>query len=471
MKRPSPQNRSACWAIALAGLSHLGASFNVETVPGDAANTRVFVAQADRDASPEIFVLSGFTLTLLQDGGTRKSATFTLDPSTSVIDVTDLDDDGIPELCSVVGPEIRWRSLAPGSPESTSTILFSWDTLLAQSDGGPRPYVLATKWRGEPALALPDSEGLVILSLSGEVLHRFPLEDAGRSHMRVTHAIPPQAGPPGALEFWADDALDAPGSLGPGEWADGPVPTARRASYAQAREASGLPPEDWPWFLLTPTSDPVRRVVYALPESGRGDTLIRLRGEGRREVPESSAAFTYSPQRRYPGTIVVPPETPPDFNSDGYADLLLWSSPMPGTSVESLMRAAQSRTWPIRLTTHLFSPTRNLYQGQPASRIEIRVPLAWTLLSSNGLPLRHLVMRDINGDGRTDLALATGRARFALWLCKYPGAFSKEPDYSAELPEAIRDVALVADMGEFHTSVIALRGEKAVYVLTLPEGS
>lgn len=469
MNRSSHRSICACWAIALAGLGLLGASFNVEIVPGGAANTRAFVAQADRDAAPEIFVLSGFALTVLQDGGTRKADTFILDPGTSVIDVADVDDDGISELYSVAGAEIRRRSLAPGSSESTSTILFSRDTLLAQSDAGPRPYVLATKWRGQPALALPESEGLVILSLAGEVLHRFPLDDTGRTHLRVTHASPPQAGRPGALEFWADGALNAPQSLEPGERPDDLLPTARRASYAQAREASGLPPEDWPWFLLTATSDPQRRIMYALPESGRGETLIRVRGEPRRESPESSAAFGYSPQRRYPGTIVVPPERPPDFNSDGYADLLLWSSPMPGTSVDSLLRAAQSRNWPLRLTTHVFSPTRNIYQGQATSRIEIRVPIAWTLMPKNGLPLRHLVLRDINGDGRTDVALATGTSRFALWLCKSPGAFSKEPDYSAELPEAIRDVALVAGMGEIRTSVIALRGDKAVYVLTLPE--
>ncbi|MCH8203567.1 MAG: hypothetical protein IID09_00295 [Candidatus Hydrogenedentes bacterium] len=470
MSRPRSQSIAAGWAIAFAGLSQLGASFHVETVPGDAANTRAFVAQADQDAPPEIFVVSGFTLTILQFGGDREALTFTLDEGTSVIDIADPDGDGTPELYSIVGTEIRRRSLSPGRSASTSTILFSRETLLAQSDGGPRPYVLATRWRGRPALALPESEGLVILSLAGEVLHRFPLDRTGRGRLRPTYAFPPQAGGPGALEFWADSTFDAPGSLERGGPLDDLLMRARRASYAQAREASKLPPEDWPWFRLTPTTDPDRRVMYALPGSGRRDTLIRIRNRRTPNAPSATAPFVYSPERRYPGTIVVPPETPPDFNADGFADLLLWSSPMPGTSVDSLMRAARTQNWPVRLSAHVFSPTRNIYDGRPIAHIEVRLPLGWTLMPKRGLPLRHLVLRDINGDGRTDIALATAPARFAVWFCKPQGSFSKAPDYTAELPENIDTVALVADMGEGRPSVIALRGKKAIYVLSLPEG-
>ena len=470
MSRPRRQSTAACWAIAVAGLSQLGASFDVERVAGAASNTRVFLAQADGDAAPEIFVVSGFTLTMLKDDGNPKAVTYTLDDATSVIDVADPDGDGIPELYSVVGTEIRWRSLALAGSASTSTVLFSRDTLLARADAGPRPYVLATRWRGRPALALPESEGLVIVSIAGEVLHRFPMESTDRGHPRPTYALPPQAGGPGALEFWVDNTFDARVALEGDEPSDDLLLSARRASYAQAREASKLPPEDWPWFLLAPATDPERRVMYALSDPGRGDTLLRIRGRRTRDAPAATAPFAYSPERRYPGTIIVPPQTPPDFNADGFADLLLWSSPRPGTSIDSLMRAAQTRNWPVRLSTHVFSPTRNIYEGQPVARIEVRLPLAWTLMPKNGLPLRHLVLRDINGDGRTDVALATGPARFALWLCKSPGFFSKDPDCTAELPEPIREVALVADMGEDRPSIIALRGDKAVYVLSLPEG-
>ncbi len=469
MSRPCSQSTAACCAIVFAGLTQLGASFDVKTVAAAASNTRVFVAQADGDAAPEIFVVSGFKLTMLQDSGNRENLTYTLDDDTAVIDVLDADGDGIPELYSVVGTEIRWRSLAIGGSASTSAVLFSRDTLLARSDGGPRPYVLATRWRGRPALALPESEGLVIVSLAGEVLHRFPVDGTRRGHPRPTYAVPPQAGGPGALEFWVDNTFDAQAPLEREDPSDILLMSARRASYAQARAASKLPPEDWPWFLLAPGTDPERRVMYALSDPGRGDTLLRMRGRRTRDAPAATAPFDYSPERRYPGTIIVPPETPPDFNADGFADLLLWSSPRPGTSIDSLMRAAQMRNWPVRLATHVFSPTRNIYEGQPVARIEVRLPLAWTLMPKNGLPLRHLVLRDINGDGRTDIALATGRARFALWLCKSPGFFSKGPDCTAELPEPIREVALVADMGEGRPSIIALRGAKAVYVLSLPE--
>lgn len=461
----------ASCAIAAAGALQLGASFDIKVLPAKGPNVRIFLAQADADSAAELFVVSGFTLTLVQGPGPLDTITYDLDERTSAIDVADADGDGIPELYSVVGHEIRRRSLAPNEAAEREKVLFSRETLLSNSDGGPRPYVLVTKWLGQPALALPENDGLRIFSFDGAVLNHFPIQRPERSAggLRRTYVTPPQAAPAGALEFWADTTFDAPASMLPDGGEEAQFPSERRAPYLQAREAADLPPEDWPWFALASTIDPEQRVAYALSRSRQSDTLIRIRRRETRDLSLATALFTYSPKRRYPGTLIIPPGPPPDFNADGYADLLLWTSPRPGTSIDSLIQAARARDWPVRLTAHLYSDSKSIYEGQPAARIEARLPIGWSLLPQNGLPLRHLVLRDISGDGRTDVGFATGPARFALWIVRPPATFSSTPDYTADLPEAIQEVALVADMGAGGVTVIALRGENALYLLSLPQ--
>ncbi len=461
----------ASCAIVAAGALQLGASFDVKVIPTQAPNVQVFVAQADADPAAELFVVSDFTLTLVQGPGPLDTITYDLDERTSAIDVADADGDGIPELYSIAGREIRRRSLAPGQAAERETVLFSRETLLSNADGGPRPYVLVTKWAGRPALALPESDGLRIFSLDGAILDHFPIERPKHSGegLRHTYVTPPQAAPAGAIEFWADATFDAPGSALPDSGEEAQFPSERRAPYSQAREASDLPPEDWPWFPLASTIAPEQRVGYALPGARRAETSISIRRRTTRGLSPNAAPFTHSPERRYPGTLVIPPGAPPDFNGDGYADLLLWSSPRPGTSVDSLMQSARARDWPVRLTTHLYSDSKNIYEGKPAARIETRLPIGWHLLPQDGLPIRHLVLGDISGDGRTDVGLATDPARFDLWIARPPATFSGEPDYTANLPEAIQEVALVTDLGAEGATVIALRGENALYLLSLPE--
>lgn len=467
------QSRLARSAIVLAALCQLAASFDVQTIPGTATNTTVFVAQAGAGAASGLFIVSGNTLIMVRGGGQEDTVTFSLENGTAAIDIADVDNDGTAEIYTVAGREIRRRSVNPEEDGSTSRVLFSRETLLSTSDGGPRPCVLITDWEGRPALALPEKDGLSVLSLDGTLLKHFPRETAYLHPATLRHTVvaPPQAGPPGTLELWADVLFDSPGPPGFGDTVKDPPPSYRRATYTQAHEASKLPPADWPWFLLAPAKSPGQRVMYAIAGSSQGNTLIRIRGPEPDGNSKTSAAFRYSPQRHYPGTLVSPAGTAPDFNADGYTDLLLWTSPRPGTSIDSLMRAARARTWPVRLTTHLFSRVKGIYSGSPAARIELLLPITWSLALDGGSPLRHMVLRDINGDGYTDIGLALGPTRFALWTYKIPGSFSAMPDYTADLPEAIQGIALVAEIGDAQTLLIALRGSKALYLLRLPEST
>ena len=166
MSPPRLQNIVLSWAAVLAALCQIAASFDVQTIPGNASNTRVFIAQADSDAASELFIVSGLSLTMVDGGGHEDSITFSLEEGTTAIDVADVDGDGTAEIYTVAGNEIRQRSMTPqqGS-EPESRLLFSRETLLSTSDGGPQPYVIVTKWEGRPTLALPDKDGLSILTL------------------------------------------------------------------------------------------------------------------------------------------------------------------------------------------------------------------------------------------------------------------------------------------------------------------
>ena len=466
----SRKPRLACLALAAAGACQLAASFEVRTIPAEGPGVHAFLAQVDADSDPELLVLSGNALTIVFAPDFDKTTTLLLEAGTSVFDIADTDGDGVAELYSIAGTEIRRRLLLTDGRASESTLLFSRDTWLAGADGYPKPYVLITTWEGRPALALADSEGLSLVGLDGTDLTRFSATRASARPKKLGagHAVFPQAGPPGALEFNISATFVAPAGLnGQPEYAD-VAPKARRATPLQAREASRLAPEDWPWFLLAPIKGPDQRVAYALTRGARGDTLIRFRRTDTRNLPAGGRAFYFSPERRYPGTLIIPPLDGPDFNGDGYADLLMWSSPRPGASTDSLLRAIRSRNWPVRLTMHRYSRLREVYEGRPTARIELRLPLEWSLLPESGMPLRHLILSDMDGDGLTDVGLATGPTRYALWLSHLPGGFEREPDYTADLPERIKEIALVVGAATDRSSMIVLIGDRAGYLLTLP---
>ena len=86
---------------------------------------------------------------------------------------------------------------------------------------------------------------------------------------------------------------------------------------------------------------------------------------------------------------------------------------------------------------------------------------------ADGAPLRHLVMRDLNDDGRTDIGLASGEHTYSIWL--FDEGFDAQPDFSQRFPEPIKEVAFAEELHGRGTS-IGLRGTNTLYVLH-PTGS
>jgi hypothetical protein len=166
------------------------------------------------------------------------------------------------------------------------------------------------------------------------------------------------------------------------------------------------------------------------------------------------APIEEGPMRSYPGRLGVL-EDSPDFNGDGFADLLLWNTPMPGTSVESLVRTLLGRTWPVRLTVHLFSVEKQRFEPSVAASLSVKAPVPW-FLDEEG-PVRHPVFRDFNGDGNSDLAFCTDENTFSVWL--YQDGFKSAPDETHVFDEPITRVELTADLDESGRHAIVLRSE------------
>lgn len=460
--------------VLAAALASIAPSFTVRKLPIRDSGASAFIAHGDADSVADVFVLEGNSLTLYPSGAGRPPYTLVLPAGTSAIDVADIDGDGQNDLVAVTDGQIRRYALAASENQGTPELLLLIETRFADPEAAPYPCVLVVPYEGSLVLALPVDNALELWDFQGERVAIFPiapetLEDtAYRSPFAAWGIDPPRAGPPGSLEFRITSTISATPQL-PGQLLPGAAPGLpfRPGTPTQARDAASLRAVAWPWFPLRSRGRQDERILYSLAGPDFTDTIIRIRRPEDRRSRLGKDAFYISPKRRYPGVIIAPRDQLPDFNADGFTDLLLWKAPRPGASIDSLTMAMHGGTWPVQLTTHLFSPDRGLYEARPAGHIQCRVPVHWFISKEHGAPLRNLVQSDFDGDGRMDIGFTTDSKTFALWLWR--GKFTKDPDFTASFSEVLEGVEMVVDLeGQGRTTVI-LRSSKAFYLLSLPK--
>lgn len=441
--------------------------FGLRTVPLPQPHAHVFLAQADRDVTADVFVLDGSMLTAYPDAGGGTPFQIELLPGTSAFDIVDLDRDGEGEVVAVCGDRIMRYPLSGGKQPVQPEELFSLTTQLGGSSAQPYPCVLAVQNNGGVALALPTEDTLEVRNADGALVAGYPGKTGPPGNesygwpFSVWPIEPPQVGRLGALEVRVtrvvELAPDLPDDFLPDRLQSLPQ---RRGTFSQMRDAAGLDPTTWMWFPLLRNGGGAKRVLFALA----GDTLIRLREEQSSQRGLVAGGVKIGPERRYPGTLILPDGDLPDFNGDGFVDLLLWSAPGPGVSIDSLTRVVTSRTWPIRLTVHLFAPDKNRYEPRPAGQVTARVPLPWFFMLESGAPLRNCILRDFDGDGRTDLAVSVSESTFAVWLYQETG-FAGNPDQTFSFPERLSGVEFVEDLDGVGRASVALRTQKSVHIL------
>ncbi len=453
-----------------------GALFSLQTIPVEQPDAQCFFAEADGRGGGDLVVIDGRQLTVHVGAETGGKLSILLDPESSALDIADIDGDGQPDLVVVAGDRVLKYSLEPTASRDPQ-VLFSTHSQLSAAAPRPFPHVLVLARGGRPLIALPTAEKLELRAPSGELVESHPigLDAAHRvSFGQPFSALPvqpPRLGLPTALELrviqTAAFVPDLPEGLAP---LDSGVAQQFSGSVAQAAVAARKdPPESWPWFRLHPSgAQDDERVFYAYDPDGARETLVRVR----RALPPVAGRgreLKLSGVQRYPGMAVPCATTVPDFNGDGYADLLLWNAAAPVPTVGAISRALTEGYWSVRLTVHLFDPASGRYSPVPFAVIPLQVPVAWFLADPGSPPVRHLVLDEFNGNDRTDLLCATAPDKLAVWV-SVPSGIRPDPLQVIQFPGPVQRVELRGDLdGEGRISLV-LSGPKTFYILRARKG-
>ena len=457
-------------ALTLALRLFLSALFEVHALPFEHNDAECFIAEAGERGAPGLFVLDGWRLSA--HGNAEPEAAFTVEllPGTSAVDIADIDGDGLSEVVGICGERLvsyRLDGEGPAEPKD----LFLLATQFAAPAAHPFLHVLVIKRDGEPLLALPCEATLELRRASGELVEQCPIGPDAPQHVTygrpfaIWEVDPPQVGHAEALEFRVSRILaskpDLPDGLLPVE-AVGPV--FQRATTRQARDAAELEPDAWPWFPVRLDRRIPLRALYALTGPGHGDTLIRIQQPDPAGSEGRNGPVLTGPKRRYPGALLLIEDMLPDFNADGYTDLLLWKAADPTPTVDGMARAMMGGRWPLRVTMHLFAPDKERFAPRSAGSILLEAPLTWFLTSGSGAPLAHVALCDVDGDGATDFGCSTEDRTYSVWHCSGAG-FAVEPDFYQVFDESIQEVVLQVDLDGYGRRSIVLRGEERFFVL------
>ena len=445
--------------------------FEVTALPFDQPEARCFIAEWNGDDNGDFFVLDGNILKVLATGPEGPLDIIRLDEGVSAFDIVDTNNDELSEVIAISGNNILLyqHPVSPNSDETEVTppkILLSIETHFSENVARPFPYVLTVQRDNVTLLSLPTDDGVELRSLDGALVKILPVNDPANALHGYTESFSGLALPssePGlrqTLEFRVNRLL-APNPF----LTEAPIdPPMRRGTPRQAREAEHLGPDAWPWFALRKDDLQAGRALFALTGPQHFETSVRIR------APISEEAGTpqnlrLGPPRRYPGALIAGASELPDFNGDGFVDLILWKAPRPVPTVDAVTKALMGGDWPIRITVHLYSEESGRFAPRPVDFMEQRVPFTQILLGNNGtVPLRMVVMEDFNGDGRTDFACATNPDTYEVWLFGEDG-FDDTPNFHQTFSEPIVSIAFRADLAGNGKTSLGLRGERTLYVL------
>ncbi|MBL7645838.1 MAG: VCBS repeat-containing protein [Candidatus Hydrogenedentes bacterium] len=458
-------------AVATLTLLAGGALLQVQMLPWTPEKSACFTTDVNLDGRAEICILQEQLLHIYGRRSTEPLYSIALPARTTAIDIADVDNDGVADLIALRGEDVlRYALSGSGAPEPE--VLFTQQSQFSRADGYPFPAVLIVDRGDGPLIALPTEEALEVRKLSGELVNSYPIGVNAPYHVSIgkpfsywvnQHA---QSGPADALEFRVnrlasfkpllpDDAfpIDVAGR-----------PPQRLGLSRQQWEADAHRPESWPWFSIAHTATEEVRGLYRQSESEPDATSIRVRTLPSKNNPETAAGEVLGPSRLYPGSLVLHAEAFPDFNGDGFSDIMLWKAPRPGLSADGLSRALTSSRWPLNITTHVYLPEKKRFSPRPQTLISMEIPVAWFMAPSPQGPLQALVLRDFNGDGRTDFGCLTAEDTFTAWQAEGEGLAAKAA-IEERFPSRVDEVMFETDLDGQGTTSIALRCGEQLAIL------
>ncbi len=461
----------ACVCIASTAI------FEVHMIPLENRNAVCFFADISGDKTADLVVLDGLLLRIFEDAQSDAEQRIALQPGTSAVDIADIDGDGICEAVAIHGDRIVAYKTAPGA-SGVSQELFRLDTLYGgvsgfSVDARVQPFIttLVIRRDGSTLLALPREDTLELRSTDGDLVESFPIGADAPRHVGYGRpfsswtARPPQIGPEDALEWHISRVLafkpTFPEDTIPVEIMD---PLYHRVAQRLLPETISLSAEAWPWFPLRKDGSHRERALYALGGGDHRTTVLRVQRPAPGGPDRPDRELRMGPARSYRGVILTEEEDLPDFNGDGYVDMVLWKTPSPALTLDVLTRALMGGRWPVWITTHLYLPDQGRFSPHPSGSIALEAPLSWFPPGVPDAPVQHVVMRDMDGDGRADFGCGITPYSFSVWRHTDQG-FSEAPDFHHEFQVPITKVEARVDLdGRGRTSIV-LRSEDHIYML------
>jgi len=413
----------------------------------------VFLVDIDLDGSGDVAVLDGFKLTIFPTADREHSLTLTLPANARALDITPHPGTGEIAVIAVCGSEIRQFSFGGNA---NGDRLFEHHSYLSGSDG-PYRYVMVFERNGESLFFLPSVDAIELRTWSGELRERIEPETADRfeevagySRNRAT------IGSAESLEFFIHRSVGNELAFIEKQWED--VTGLRTYSHSMALSEFhelNSPGDRWPWFALQSDDEESTRVRCAV-RLHPSETHIRMDS-----TLSDPVVGGIGPARRYPGMVTKLNAQLPDFNGDGYTDLLLWNTDRPSVSPATIARMTFQKDWPIRLTVHLFDPKSGRYTAKPHTSLSVRAGWNMLLQQKYGSPLYHYVVNDLDADGRTDVAFTADSQTYVRWMMDDRGAHAE----TFRLAKPIERVSFQQPLDDTGRVTIGLRTENKLYVL------
>lgn len=449
--------------LSLAGLVAAPDELSVQRYSAEHEDAHLYVLPVEQSTVPKIVILDDLTLTLYPANSSRASLSHTIPADTLLFDLVDTNGDGELELFTLSPSAFYHHSGVQGT---ALVELFSVEPSLYWTVDRPFLHPLVVPYLDAYHAAIPHLNEIRMMSLTGEEVIRFPKVMSNADALFSLPVQSNQLGMEGSFEFRVDALLTTPIV----------VPQALRStvirelyeplSPRKLRVAAKMEVEAWPQFPLTTRADDMSMVLYASQGPEHVNTIIRLKKAVPRSVPNSTEPFSFSPKRMYPGTIAIADSGLPDFNGDGYYDLVLWSVPMPGHSTAKLLNSIQSQLWDLEISIHLYNPEKGLYEARPMSRIRTEIALQYLFTRQSQHPLHNLSFADMNHDGKSDLIYSPTPDSVEVWL--YKSGFRGEPHYRNTFSHNVSLVSVPSQDVSTESHSILMRDELSIYRLSIP---
>lgn len=446
----------------------VGVSWDLSSIPLQNREAVSFLAPVSSRSTVALFVLDNNNL-VVQTLRPLETNKIELEKGTSAVDVYDLDGDGVNDVLAVCGDRIMRYTIPSAEKSVSSETLFTAPSTWSVPCFQAKPVPLVISLQGEKFVGLPTENAFQVYRFDGACAFSFPrkTEEQHESPFGQAFSLDLRGfSTPNSIALRVyctrEYSYDLPDSL---ERSDEISPLYKRISSTQHATLENTDYKGWPWFRLQTKRDASSRAFYRLISPGFRETEVVIDDAAAMRTPMLSPHQARWSSFKYPGRIFPMGDTVPDFNGDGYADVLFLSSPDPFTPTDFLGRFLVDGCWPLRVSVHLFLPEKKRFSPIPASVISLEVPLVRFLMSQSEGYLKHVLFRDFDGDGHTDCGWAVRDDEYQIWLWKAGGGFSEKPDYVARFVENISRIEHCVDMTYDGCFSVVFRTDSSLYVL------